>query len=53
MKKIDKLIDDIKKMLKEATNQADTSAAGYDEGFYVGKGEALEEVLKLLEGNKN
>ncbi len=47
-----KTINEIKKMLEEANKQADTSAPGYDEGFYVGKGEALEEVLKLLEENK-
>lgn len=52
MKKIDKLINKVEEMLKETNKQADTSALGYDEGFYVGKGEALEEVLKLLEKNK-
>jgi hypothetical protein len=52
MKKINKLINEVEKMLKEANKEADSSASGYDQGFYVGKGEALEEVLKLLEENK-
>jgi hypothetical protein len=44
--------NEIKKILEEVNKQADTSAPGYDEGFYVGKGEGLEEVLNLLEENK-
>jgi hypothetical protein len=52
MRKIDKLIHEIKKMLEEVNKQTDMAAPGYDQGFYVGKGEALEEVLKLLEENK-
>lgn len=53
MKKIDKIINQVEKMLEEANKQADyCKGVEYDEGFYVGKGEALEEVLKLLEENK-
>jgi len=52
MKKIDKLINEIQEMLEEVNKHIKTSSSGYDEGFYVGKGEGLEEVLKLLEENK-
>lgn len=52
MKKIDILISKIQAKLKEVNKIADVAACGYDEGFYNGKGEALEEVLKLLEENK-
>ena len=49
MKEFDKVIDQINQMLLEANKRADEAAMGYDEGFYVGKSEALEEVLSLLE----
>jgi hypothetical protein len=52
MKKIDKLINEVNKMLEEANKIANVSACGYDEGFYVGRGDALEDVLKLLEEHK-
>lgn len=53
MKMIDKLINKIEEMLEKANKQADyCKGVPYDEGFYVGKGEAFEEVLKLLEKNK-
>ena len=45
MKKIEKLIDEINKMLDIASKNADNAAAGYDEGFYVGKGEAMNVIM--------
>lgn len=42
------IITKIKEMLEDTNKLVDNAAAGFDEGYYSGKCEGLEEVLKLL-----
>lgn len=46
---IEKAINEIKRLLKEANENANNSACGYDEGWYNGEGNAYEVVLEILE----
>lgn len=46
---IENVINEIKKLLKEANKNADNAACGYDEGWYNGEGNAYEVVLEILE----
>lgn len=44
------ITEDIEKAIRESEKSANNAAAGYDEGFYVGRADAFEETLKLLKG---
>ena len=45
-KEIKNFIKEIKDLLKEANENADNAAAGYDEGWYNGACDAYENVLE-------
>lgn len=49
VKKIEQAIEEVRKMYEISDEVCDTYAAGFDEGYGVGKVTALEEVLVLLE----
>ena len=52
MKRIDKIIIEVKKMLDETEKESVGAAAGFDQGWYIGKCVGLEEVLELLKTYK-
>lgn len=45
---IKKAISKIERLLEEANKNADSSACGYDDGWYNGEGNAYETVLEIL-----
>lgn len=49
MNNLEKAINEIKKLLEEASKNADNAACGYDNGWYCGEENAYETVLEILE----
>ena len=49
MSNLEKAINEIKKLLEEASKNADNAACGYDNGWYCGEENAYETVLEILE----
>ncbi len=45
---IENAISEIKRLLEEASKNADNSACGYDNGWYCGEENAYETVLEIL-----
>ena len=49
MKNIEKVIKEIEELLKEAEQNCEIAAAGFDEGFYSGECNAYSNVINLLD----
>lgn len=45
---LEKAINEVKKLLEEASKNADNAACGYDNGWYCGEENAYETVLEIL-----
>ena len=48
MNNLENAINEIKKLLEEASKNADNAACGYDNGWYCGEENAYETVLEIL-----
>lgn len=51
MKNIENTIKEIEELLKEAEQNCEGAAAGYDEGFYSGECNAYSNILNILNDN--